>query len=650
MKKALIVPIAFCLLAAAQVDAQEDRSYILQHTNVEKLQQLSSKWAEEYRIKHAEALRMAEIKGWPTEGLQYIDAKGLPVYYTTNNNDAAGQTQTIGLRNTYGVYGAGMHIGIWDGGAVRHTHQELQGRVTIGDTVSFNDHATHVGGTLIASGSYDTDAKGMAPQATLETYDWNNDLTELTDFASEGYLISNHSYGSIVGWDEDDGSVCSGFRKKWTWRGGDGQWNVNGDDEGFGRYGYKAHDIDEVAHNSPFLLIVRSAGNDHNDQPVDDICSDDVRYITAWNDGSPSAWSPYVSFDENIHPSGDGTQRSSIGTWGNAKNILTVGNLKGDNTINEGSSRGMTDDGRIKPDICGKGTDIYSTGSDADDHYRTTSGTSMASPNVAGSLLLLQELYESAQGNSGIYMRSASLKGLAIHTATDLGNPGPDVTYGWGLLNAHAAGNIINEDVAGSGVQTSRIIELPNTNNIINYRFYSDGSPLKVTMCYTDVPGAATTVHNDPNARLVNDLDLLVVWNEPGQGYQIHNPYYLDFNNPTAPCPLGDNDKDNVEQVFLANPAPGLYEVHVNVEGALTGTQPFSLIISGQRNSCQYDLSHGPIGIQPNTYNAQHTIDSKGTVASGNTVIYNGGTSVVLKAGFKAQGNSSFIARNQTCN
>ena len=40
----------------------------------------------------------------------------------------------------------------------------------------------------------------------------------------------------------------------------------------------------------------------------------------------------------------------------------------------------------------------------------------MASPNVAGSLLLLQEHYNNLNGE---FMKSATLKGLACHTATD---------------------------------------------------------------------------------------------------------------------------------------------------------------------------------------------------------------------------------------
>src|SRR5690606_18408777 len=104
--------------------------------------------------------------------------------------------------------------------------------------------------------------------------------------------------------------------------------------------------------------------------------------------------------------------------------------------ISRFSSFGPTDDGRIKPDIMGVGEDVYSLASDDRSSYGISSRTSMATPNVTGSLALLQQYYQELFGE---YMRAATLKGLVLHTALDLGTPGPDYRTGWGLLDTEAA-------------------------------------------------------------------------------------------------------------------------------------------------------------------------------------------------------------------
>ena len=76
-----------------------------------------------------------------------------------------------------------MTVGEWDGGAVLATHQELSGRVTQQDgetTASY--HATHVAGTIIASG-VDPNAKGMAYAADLDAYNWTDDESEMAQSA-----------------------------------------------------------------------------------------------------------------------------------------------------------------------------------------------------------------------------------------------------------------------------------------------------------------------------------------------------------------------------------------------------------------------------------------------------------------------------------
>ena len=139
----------------------------------------------------------------------------------------------------------------------------------------------------------------------------------------------------------------------------------------------------------------------------------------------------------------------AIPSEANAKNILTVGSaaiqLQGttitDFKVADFSGWGPTDDGRIKPDLLGVGSNIISSIASSNNAYATLSGTSTASANVSGSLILLQELFYRRRN---YFMRSATLKGLVLHTAsTPKGKVGPSYEYGWGLLNAEKAAQVV---------------------------------------------------------------------------------------------------------------------------------------------------------------------------------------------------------------
>lgn len=73
------------------------------------------------------------------------------------------------------------------------------------------------------------------------------------------------------------------------------------------------------------------------------------------------------------------------------------------------SSWGPADDGRIKPDIVGKGVSVYSTDDDNNSDYTTLSGTSMSSPNVAGTCVLLLSKYTFIRTNALGYAKRFSV-------------------------------------------------------------------------------------------------------------------------------------------------------------------------------------------------------------------------------------------------
>lgn len=520
-------------------------------TDIDKLREL----AKEIRVKvdsdKVEIDNFSKRSGFPIKietdstliQIQYIDSRGNPQYYTIHNQNAA---KTISTDKVYTGGGAGLslsgdgiEVGEWDGGSALTTHQEFDTRVTNMDGSSVHWHSTHVGGTIMASG-VESYAKGMAFDATLKCYDWNYDVAEMAEEAADGLLISNHSYGYLRGW---EGS---------TWW-GDPAISTD-EDYRFGFYDGNSKNWDEVAYYAPFYLIVKSAGNDRNDS----------------GDGSYPPDGPY----------------DCIGQQGVAKNILTVGAVNditggytqpSDVVMTSFSSWGPTDDGRIKPDIVANGTSLNSATSTGNADYVSSSGTSMSSPSVAGSLALLVQHWEDIFG-TGSKMRSATAKALIIHTADESGtNDGPDYEFGWGLMNTQNAAAKISED---------------DTTDVITEHYLEDGetytrtftttgtSPIRATLVWTDPPGLPPEASLDPaDTILVNDLDIKIT-----QASNTYYPWKLDKDNPSsAATNASENDVDNVEVIDIGSPLSATtYTITIDHDGSLEGGgQAFSLILSG---------------------------------------------------------------------
>jgi hypothetical protein len=245
------------------------------------------------------------------------------------------------------------------------------------------------------------------------------------------------------------------------------------------------------------------------------------------------------------------------------------------------SSWGPTDDGRIKPDVVADGVNVLSCIGTADNAYDTYSGTSMATPATTGSLLLLQEYY--AKLHSGAFMRSATLKGIVIHTADEAGPAdGPDFTFGYGLVNIKKAAALITADT--SVIRDQRIYE-DSLNNAAHPSFTvslvaSGKGPLVATITWTDPAGTPVTSNllNNTTKMLVNDLDLRIT-----SGSTTWMPYILDATQPGKAATTGDDALNNVEKIVINNPVPGqTYTFTVTHKGTLAKNgQAYSLLISG---------------------------------------------------------------------
>ncbi|AQG81883.1 S8 family peptidase [Spirosoma montaniterrae] len=566
--------------------------------------------SRQYRTLYKQTSRLARRHNWSLSKnyangrvfrLYAVDSLGQPVYYSLHNDEAARATQTNAL-NGNGVLPVALSgnsafmagkLGIWDGGRVLNTHQEFgPSRIQQRDgTPDLSDHTTHLAGTLVAQG-VNARARGMAFGGQLSVWDYANDLVELTSAASD-LLISNHAYGPVTGWVYNPTRPGTDPNLKWEWWGNP---KINStEDYLYGFYTATARDLDRIAYNNPYFLMVRSADNKRSETGPP---ADTPYFLRNTDQTSTQLRSRNDSYD--VIPA-DAT----------AKNVLTVGaadvRLSGQQPELVGSTSfsgwGPTDDGRIKPDLLGMGSSVFSTVSTGTTDYATMTGTSMASANVSGALFLLQELYaqQSAQQGrvTGQFMRAATLRGLALHTAirSDPAN-GPDYRQGWGLLNANAAARVIlNTDKAHLLLESSL-----TPGRTVNQAIVAQGNePLIITLCWTDPEGTAspttTASVNSRTPKLVNDLDLRV-----DDGSSASLPFVLDPNRPDQPATQGDNVRDNVEQVYIANPVPGkAYSINVSHKGHMTyNSQPFSVIVSGLRraSNCQPAARITPTGQQ----------------------------------------------------
>ncbi|MBN8428258.1 MAG: S8 family serine peptidase [Xanthomonadales bacterium] len=293
-----------------------------------------------------------------------------------------------------------------------------------------------------------------------------------------------------------------------------------------------------------------------------------------------------------------GPGAGSIGSPGVAKNVITVGALGNGNstTIASFSSRGPTDDNRIKPDIVAPGSSTVSAAGDTANgdtvESGTTSsksGTSMATPTISGAATLARQYLmdgfyprgavtpEDAYRPSGMVMKALLLNSTAV-----IGSTWPGNSFGWGRLwLEHSL--YFNSDIgAGADARRLRIWERTDDTGLATGEMHEyvinnvgAGQEFRATLTWFDVAGALGSAIN-----IVNNLDLEVI----GPG----GTYLGNVTSSAVSVTGGSADTRNtVEQVRFTAPTAGSYTLRVKGtavpgDGSLgSARQGYGLVASG---------------------------------------------------------------------
>lgn len=362
-----------------------------------------------------------------------------------------------------------------------------------------------------------------------------------------------------------------------------------------------------MAHGAE-VLVYSSNNNNYNSVPAL-VISDDLTITSkSYGNGSNAGYTALArQLDQQIRADPELIHVFSAGNSGSGwstitgghkqgKNVVAVGNVTEIDVISNSSSRGPALDGRIKPDICAVGTNVYATNDP--NNYVNKTGTSMACPGVAGTLAQLYHGYKAANG--GVNPNSALIKAAVLNTGEDLGNVGPDFTYGWGRINARRAYEIINNN----NYINSTISQ--GANNTHSITVPAGTSQLRIMVYWSDYEGAASA-----SPALVNNINMQVI--DPS--VTSFDPWVLNPSIQNGVAIRGIDNLNNMEQVTIDSPIAGSYAVNIAGAAIPQGPQEYFVVYEFIQDEVVLTYPIGGEGFNPGT---QETIrwDSYGSNGS----------------------------------
>ncbi|MGG1661228.1 S8 family serine peptidase [Brevibacillus sp. NRS-1366] len=437
-----------------------------------------------------------------------------------HNDVAAALTQSDMLLSA-GYTGKGQLIGVADTGldtgeeASMHPdfHWQIKSLYAKGrkaDASDHHGHGTHIAGSIVGTGeASDGTYKGLAPDAKLVFHsiqDREGALRiDVETILSEAYTDGARIHSDSWGADDD------------------------------GEYSLTSFLFDRFLWEHPDMISVVAAGN--------------TGFRGLQTVGSPATAKNVIAVGATEN------DRPDLGSWSDDPDQIW-----------RYSSRGLTSDGRLKPDVVAPGTSILSTRSSLapsthfdksfDDHYAYMSGTSMAAPVLAGGVAQIRQfLQEQGQKQPS----SALIKSMLLTSADDLGE---DMRLqGFGRANLLQAIETNYKDEK-KGIETrEKVTYLVEVSNATK--------PFVTTLVWTDYPASLVA-----KRALVNDLNLQVT--TPGGEKRNGNDFF------EAPFDDEVDNLNNVEQVWIGKPEVGTYTVTVEGYNIPKGPQPYAIATTGE--------------------------------------------------------------------
>jgi len=453
------------------------------------------------------------------------------IKFSPTNNVARGHLGADTVENYYSInlFGSGQTIAIADTG-IDADHGDFDSGIVVvdvegdGSTADTNDgHGTHVACTVLGSGSRNIDYQGVAPEAGLYFQAMENDDTNTF--------------------------------------GGPGIWNLLNSAYNTGN---------SRIHSNSWGGI--DSGGDYNTQ------SEDADELT-------SKWDQYWLYEGmSVLFSAGNEGDAGIAPPGTAKNVITVGghvnryDIDAENQMYESSSRGPTDDGRLKPDIVAPGDYVRSCkaqeaenaeSSWESDWYIEYSGTSMATPVAAGASIIVREYLMDIVERPA--PQGSLIKALLILGAQDMGARDiPNNDEGWGRLDL--VNSLIPQNDIGIFVDDRSRLSSGQESDY-SFEITRPNEELKIVLTWSDYPGSSFS-----STQLMNDLDLEVT-SPDGQTTYLGNV----FSNGKSVTGGIKDSKNNVEVVLIDSASEGIWNVNVkdSSHGGNRIYQPYSIAVRG---------------------------------------------------------------------